>query len=80
MRLARSVTVSVDKRRYTSGIFWKVGIELPPLLVRTCPADQTVPDCTAPVPVVPPNIGAYAVRVDTPVPPSATDTSVLPGA
>ena len=41
-----------------------------------CPDVPTVPLCTAPVPVVPPNTGAYAVSVATPVPPPATGSPV----
>lgn len=60
-------------------IFCIVGNAPAPLEVRTCHAAPTVHDCTAQVHVVPQNIGAYAVRVETPVHPSATATSVHPG-
>ena len=59
---------------------WKVGNAQAPLEVNTSHAFQTVQLCTAQVHVVPQNIGAYAVREDTHVPPSDTDTSVPDGA
>jgi len=58
----------------------KVGNAQAPLEVSTSHAVQTVPLCTAHVQVVPQNIGAYAVSVETPVPQSETGISVQPGA
>ena len=61
-------------------VFWNVGKAPDPFEVRTCHALPTVPLCNAPVEVVHPKIGAYAVILDTPVPQSETETSVPPGA
>jgi hypothetical protein len=53
---------------------WNVANALAPFDVNTCPLVPAVPDCTAPVDVVPPNSGAYAVNAVCPVPPLATAT------
>lgn len=72
--------VSDLSNTHESGIFCIVGSAPAQLLVRTCHAVPTATCCTGHVDVVPQNIGAKAVRVDTQVPQSATHTSVPPGA
>ncbi len=57
-----------------------VGSAPAPLLVNTCHAVPTPTLWRAPVVVVPPKTGQYAVKAETPVPPSATGISVPPGA
>lgn len=51
-----------------------VGSADAPPLVRICPAVPVPGDCSAPVPVVPPQSTAYAVALERPVPPLSTVT------